>query len=152
MADLSRLNSIVGEANNILESLVEEVKVEQTNLTMLRDDTGKAEEARAVAVRQEKEASESFRARKTEIEKETTPLLSEKSRLETEVSELVTKKADLKLEEARLTESNKKFAEYESRAWKVLRAKEEELIEREKNILQKESLSPGLKTLLPPRE
>jgi chromosome segregation ATPase len=105
------------------------------------------------------EANSALEARRSEIELEKStlrktiePLKTEEQRLITEVSALVTKKADLKLTNARLSEENAKFKTYESKAWKMLRAKEGSLLEREQIIEQKEGLKPNSKTLLPPIE
>lgn len=78
------------------------------------------------------------------------PLRTEKLHLETEISQGVTKKGDLKIENIRLFEENKRFQIYEEKAWKVLHAKENELIDRQRALEQKESLKPNIKTLLPP--
>lgn len=85
----------------------------------------------------------------SDLQKRLQPLRNEEIRLNDEVAKLVDKKSDLKLENARLDAANSEFRTYESKAWKVLGAKDSELIARESALEQKEGLKPRPKTLLP---
>lgn len=148
----TEIQSLVSQAQNLFENLVQDIKGESAVLEDIRDRINIEREGLATIVTAKNVAQADFDQQKASIHEEMVPLKNEKTHLETEVADLVTKKADLKLENARLAESNKKFSEYEAKAWKVLEAKETELVSRDEALLQKESLSPRVKTLLPPVE
>lgn len=147
MSELTELLSAVeSEVARIKENVgVEQKKLATVKATVLTHET-LAKTAQNDAIKAREQATREKKA----LEEGLIPLRKEKFHLTTEISESVTKKADLKLENARLFEENNKFKTYEEKAWKVLRAKEDELLERELAIEQKESLSPRNKSLLPP--
>ena len=79
------------------------------------------------------------------------PLRTEKHKLDGEISALVATKGDLKIDNVRLEKANKEFRDYEAGAWKVLDAKDKELLERERTVAEKEQFTPSAQSLLPPR-
>jgi chromosome segregation ATPase len=76
----------------------------------------------------------------------------EKNRLTEEVSGLVAKKASIQTENIRLTKSSEELKSYMKIAMAALDTKDKELVEREKQIAQKEQFKQIQKSFLPPKE
>lgn len=94
-------------------------------------------------------AQDAYLTDKSRLDEEIKLLEDDKIKISIEVNNLLAKKASLKLENARLNSDIDQFKNYEEKSWKILHAKEDELIGREENIQQRENLKPSTKTLLP---
>mgnify|MGYP001568996991 CR=1 FL=1 len=138
--------------SDIAASLEEQIiKSSESLAKAIKAENDQVAQARAAADGWN-EIKGAMEAEKTKLSNDLKPLRTEKQKLEVEVSDLVSKKGALMIDNAKLAEANKVFTEYEAKAWKVLGAKETELLEREERLEQRENLKPSKRSLLPPVE
>jgi len=156
---MSDVDGDIKEVNQLLSDITEiaaHIRITIASDTDKLNDLKHELKAHEVLISEAQDKSKLAKAQnaldKKDLEDELVPLRQEKQRLATEVSGFVTKKANYQLENARLYDENTKFKTYEEKAWKVLKAKESELLEREQAVQQRESLRPTAKTLLPPTD
>jgi chromosome segregation ATPase len=142
-----------GHLNDLIASLYSVdtlIKSKSDELESINKSIDEAKNLQANDLAKHTEKCKVLTTEKNDLEKVVTPLRAEITRLSSEVSELVNKKSALKLENAKLEEDNKQTRLYETKAMKILQAKESELLERQAIIEQKESLRPKVNTILPP--
>lgn len=134
----------------LLNGMKEEVKSTQV---ILEDQRKLEQAARDAAAKSNAELDAVTKANASErgsIEAATATLNGELEKLQVELRALVERKSGLMLENNGLEEKNRQLKLYESKAWKLLEAKDKELVQRELILDQKDSYSSRPKTLLPP--
>lgn len=136
----------------ILEEIKNQIAKDSENIGVLERQRGDLEVAITSSKKTWNESKSAMEVERSKLQKMISDLNTQLMRDNVEVGELVRKKGDLKIENIQLFEANKQFKEYESKAWKVLGAKETELLDRETALEQRESLKPSRRSLLPPTD
>lgn len=144
--------SHIDSLNAVFLQVSDSIAKRRDELVVIENDILEKKRLADTAYRLLEKTKEEVAKEQAYLENDIKSLRSRKQDLETEVSSLTSKVGELKIKNANLGTENTKFKSYEEKAWKSLRAKEQSLIEREAALIQKESLRPGHKTLLPPIE
>lgn len=135
---------------NIVTDLEDLESVLKERVTELRSQESEAitdfNKARAELQAYQLDARERIGVLRDSLEAQEDQLLSIKE----SIMGLSAKKADLLVENAKLETQNREFREYEGKALKILQNQEQSLIKREEIIQQKEQLTGGNKSFLPP--
>lgn len=151
MTRLEEAYELVEKLGSIAEEIKHELKDSEDLLERKSQAISEASET-LETMRKDFNIKQQWYANEQEsLEEDIQPLRDELVRVKSEISVESDRLADIKVENSRLTKENYKLSQYEASALKVLRAKDLELIEREKRISQKENLSPGTKSFLPPQ-
>lgn len=145
----SEAKDLITKLSYVASRIDEAIVAENKALGVVRGQIDYTTEELKQLINERNQAKADLLKEKKDIEKTTQELGKEKRTLTDEVSVLIGKKADLLVENARLTDANKAFLLYEEKAWKVLHAKENGLIERETTLQQREALRPQSKAILP---
>lgn len=136
----------------VAKSIEDALTTDSARLKSLRTQITQHEQAEKTAHTARETAKVEYTKEKYELDERIDVYRKEKHQLETEVETLVNRKGDLKLDNSKLEQKNKEYREYETNAWKVLDAKDKELLERENALQQRESLRTPVRTLLPPTD
>lgn len=135
-----------------LVSLEQEYETKQQAVQDLVDKENLAHERVQVAHRQRDEVV-SATAKEIKSSQETRDKFAREAEVvKGEVATLAKRKSDLMLANSKLEQDNKKFVDYEKKAWIILIAKDEELISREQSLAEKEQFKPRVQSLLPPTQ
>lgn len=149
MARPERIQKLINSLDEEFDLIVKEIDDKNEELVSLFSDISIHKELSVHAQKEWDDTRKRLTTEEASLQASVEPLRATLHALEYDTSAEVKKKADLKADNIRLHTQNTHFKEYETKAWKVLKAKEAELIEREKVLQQKESLRPQNTGLLP---
>lgn len=145
-----RVEVLTQELRDIITALYDEVAKKRKELASVGTTTEEATQEFKILNSKLAAEKTSINKQMDDLKEEVKPLAKEVEQLKGEIITLVAKKGDLKQENITLDRQNKELKKYEEQAWQVLKAKDESLQEREKNITQRESLKPSVHSFLPP--
>lgn len=149
MSSLEKISDYVGAIRSLLADIEAEITDRTAVLTNLNDRVSAATDAASEAERSLAEYIAEVDAEKQQLDKQLAQYRQEVDKLKGEVVALVSRKGDLKVAISKLEQQSKSFKEYEAKAWKSLKAKDEDLLARERNVRQKEAINPSARTFLP---
>lgn len=142
----SLLSDLLGICSSVGDKLDEELTKTQNQRKIAQTATTEAQEA----VKGLEELKKAVEMETEHLEGQVEIHKKELRRLKDESSALLAKKIELSEANVKLDQENKKFVEYEKKAWKVLNAKDEELKSRQKAVEEQEQYKPRMTSFLPP--
>lgn len=149
---VERASGLLGELVTIAETIKDDIQSSQSSLQMIGINITRVQDKHSRLVRECGTKKEAMFAELKAVEKSLEATRSARDKLAKEVEDLVSKKGTLQIENARIEDTNRKARLWESQSLKVLGAKENELIEREQAVEQRENLNPRGRSLLPPKQ
>lgn len=141
---------LLTELRDIIANYERDVQYKLDELTDINAKIADAQLEKNASSEDLKTHIEANKAEKARLEEEMKPIRKELQRLKGELESLTARKAELMTANAQLEKRNRDLVAYEKSAWIVLRAKDDELKAKERDITEKASLRPGVDSFLPP--
>lgn len=149
---MSNIADLFQQIRSEIISLEQDAKDKATIVENLAQQENRIRDAVRLAQNELEQFISSADTGKKEIADDIAVLSKELINLRGHIEEAVAKKGELLIENTTLQKKVEGFRLYEEKAWKALEAKEQELLERERVVAEKEQFSPRTKSLLPPME
>jgi chromosome segregation ATPase len=138
--------------DNEVKELSETIAQKQAELDVVNRNISEARDKHQQILADSAVAHQAQEEEKQRLEAEIGPIRKENERIKQENADLVNRKSQLMQDNAKLEKRHQEIIDYEKRAKKILQAKDEELVIRERNLAEREQFSPLTSSYLPPVE